>query len=263
MKVQELFEENSKDLNGKTHKGCGGKFQETSIRDDWDGVLHCTKCKMEVDRYVSPTKQQKLTEGAWLIENKDDSSLGSLSITPNGNDFIVRASAKSGPIVQGIFHVWKQFVGKRGIKISMMSGKEVGKMDGLKILDNRPQALVFTGVDKTALEAAVRAAEAKVAKDVKAQEKRKAEAPARRAADAKFAAEKRKTDMAEYDKKYGKGTWNRVTYKQEGGDDGYSYVVRVDGKTKWNGLTQRQAQFYKQQEVEAIAKRERLGQFAA
>ncbi len=35
-------------LKDKTHKGCGGIFQETSIHDDWDGVLHCTKCNKEV-----------------------------------------------------------------------------------------------------------------------------------------------------------------------------------------------------------------------
>jgi hypothetical protein len=35
---------------------CGvGRYQETSIHDDWDGVLHCTvkKCNHEVKRYKS------------------------------------------------------------------------------------------------------------------------------------------------------------------------------------------------------------------
>jgi hypothetical protein len=32
---------------------CAGRYQETSIYDDWDGVLHCTnkKCNHEVKRY--------------------------------------------------------------------------------------------------------------------------------------------------------------------------------------------------------------------
>jgi hypothetical protein len=61
--------------------------------------------------------------------------------------------------------------------------------------------------------------------------------------------------MADYDKIYGKGTWNRVTYKQEDGDDGYSYVVRVDGRERWNGLTKREAEYYKRREVTELAKK--------
>ena len=46
---------------------CGvGRYQETSIHDDWDGVLHCTnkKCNHEVKRYKSddnpPPKPKKV-----------------------------------------------------------------------------------------------------------------------------------------------------------------------------------------------------------
>ena len=46
---------------------CGvGRYQETSIHDDWDGVLHCTvkKCNHEVKRYKSddnpPPKPEKV-----------------------------------------------------------------------------------------------------------------------------------------------------------------------------------------------------------
>lgn len=38
----------------------------------------------------------------------------------------------------------------------------------------------------------------------------------------------------------------RVTYRQEGGDDGYSYVVRVDGQVLVNGCTRAQARYYKE-----------------
>jgi hypothetical protein len=40
---------------------CGvGRYQETSIHDDWDGVLHCTnkKCNHEVRRYKSDDNPQ-------------------------------------------------------------------------------------------------------------------------------------------------------------------------------------------------------------
>ena len=28
-----------------------GVYQETSISDDWDGIVHCNICNHEVDRY--------------------------------------------------------------------------------------------------------------------------------------------------------------------------------------------------------------------
>jgi len=44
----------SDDRNGQTcTMCCAGYYQETSIHDDWDGVLHCTnkECNHEVIRY--------------------------------------------------------------------------------------------------------------------------------------------------------------------------------------------------------------------
>lgn len=37
----------------------------------------------------------------------------------------------------------------------------------------------------------------------------------------------------------------RVTYRQEDGDDGYSYVVRMNGREMYSGLTQSEARYYK------------------
>jgi len=37
----------------------------------------------------------------------------------------------------------------------------------------------------------------------------------------------------------------KVTYKQEGGDDGYQYVVRIDGRVYVTGCTRGEAQAYK------------------
>jgi hypothetical protein len=44
---------------------CGlGRYHETSIHDDWDGVLHCTnkKCNHEVKRYKSKDNPQPKVE---------------------------------------------------------------------------------------------------------------------------------------------------------------------------------------------------------
>jgi hypothetical protein len=55
-----------------------GRYHETSIHDDWDGVLHCTnkKCNHEVKRYKSddnpqPTQQMTLNKEQFskLVEN--------------------------------------------------------------------------------------------------------------------------------------------------------------------------------------------------
>ena len=37
----------------------------------------------------------------------------------------------------------------------------------------------------------------------------------------------------------------KITAKQEGGDDGYCYVVRVDGREYANGLTRSEVTYYK------------------
>ena len=42
----------SKDLYNQTCVVCGeGYYTETSIYDDWDGLLHCSKCNHEVKRH--------------------------------------------------------------------------------------------------------------------------------------------------------------------------------------------------------------------
>jgi NAD-dependent SIR2 family protein deacetylase len=40
------------DLMEKDCEKCGkGYYTETSIQDDWHGLLHCSKCNHEVTRY--------------------------------------------------------------------------------------------------------------------------------------------------------------------------------------------------------------------
>jgi len=55
------------DRDGQPCTKCGiGYYDETSIHDDWDGVLHCTnkKCNHEVKRYKhkdNPQPTQQMT----------------------------------------------------------------------------------------------------------------------------------------------------------------------------------------------------------
>jgi hypothetical protein len=50
----------TKDLTGKKCTDCKkGTYQETSIHDDMDGVLHCTSCRKRVDRYQSVETKKK------------------------------------------------------------------------------------------------------------------------------------------------------------------------------------------------------------
>ena len=85
---------------------------------------------------------------------------------------------------------------------------------------------------------------------------------ANKAASAKNDREAKKAMTAKYDELYGKGTWNRVTAKQEGGDDGYSYAVRVDGRKRVGGLHKSEVAFEKLQAVQELAKKEKLGKYA-
>jgi hypothetical protein len=206
-----------------------------------------------------------------LNEAIDPKDVGTLEVTGDGDELTVKCTAKSGPMLGGLYWLWSSLRGKRGVKISMMVKARYGKPvstelktaeQGGLIISRRPTKLMFSGISKEDLQTATAKAVARIQKEMKANAKYKADAPKRKAEASKFQAEKRKEDMAKYDKLYGKGTWKRVTYRQEGGDDGYAYVIRVDGRAKWNGLTQREAMYRKEEEVDAIAKREKLGKYA-
>ncbi len=59
----------SDDRNGQTCAKCGaGYYTETSIHDDWDGVLHCNnkKCNHEVKRHKSSDNPEPAVEKAKL-----------------------------------------------------------------------------------------------------------------------------------------------------------------------------------------------------
>lgn len=204
-----------------------------------------------------------------LTEAKEVGTL-EISDAPDGDGFIVRCTVKSGPMLDAIYWVWSYAGKKRGVKSAIMTAQRRGKPawteltsnDGRMIINKRSTKIMFSGIGREDLRNAVGKAIAKVEKSVAAAAKYKAEAPARKAQAAKWAAEKRKEDLAKYEKDYGKGTWNRVTYRQEGGDDGYAYVLRVDGRARYTGLTQHQARYEKDRAVDEIAKKEKLGKYA-
>ena len=66
----------SDDRNGQTcTMCCAGYYTETSIHDDWDGVLHCTnkKCNHEVKRYKwKDNAQPKVDKIGMTNEQKID-----------------------------------------------------------------------------------------------------------------------------------------------------------------------------------------------
>lgn len=187
-----------------------------------------------------------------------------ITATPKGeNAFVVNTKATSGPTLDAIYYVFKTFNKKRGTTVKMKSGLPA---DLSRMLKNRPNGIVITFEDpegaKEKVEAAIEDAKATAQKDMEKKAAHKATEPDRKKAASKFNAEKRKADLEKYAKLYGKGTWGRVTYRQEGGDDGYQYVVRVDGRKHGSGLTLRSAEHDKRMLVNDIAKREKLGKYA-
>ena len=181
--------------------------------------------------------------------------------------FVVGTKASRGPVLDMAYWIFKEVAAKEGVTVFTKSGKALPNTpDSRLFVLNRKPNLVYKFEDpadaEKILNAAIANAAKKVEKEQAEKQKHKEEAPLRKKQAAAHAAERRKADLAKYDAKYGKGTWNRVTYRQEGGDDGYQYVLRVDGKAKLAGLTQREAMYQKERAVNDIAKREKLGQYA-
>lgn len=193
-------------------------------------------------------------------------NIGTIGVKQDGNIYTVSASARKGPIMAGIYLVCKTLSGKKGYTLKTLAGKVIDQAVLFKLFDTRPYGVKVESDAPNAAETIQKAADAATAQviaDFKKMLQHKKEAPARKAAASKYAAAGRKEDMAKYDELYGKGTWNRVTYRQEGGDDGYQYVVRVDGKVIDNGLTLSSAKYEKRDAVKRLAKKEGLGTYGA
>jgi hypothetical protein len=191
-------------------------------------------------------------------------NIGTIGVKQAGNVYTVSASAKSGPIVAGIMSVCKTLGSKKGYTLKTLTGKVIDQSVLFKLYDTRPYGVKVVSDEPNAAEVIQKAAEsatAGVISDFKKMVQHKKDAPKRKAEASKYAAAGRREDMKKYDELYGKGTWNRVTYKQEGGDDGYQYVVRVDGRVIDNGLTLSSAKYEKREAVKRLAKKEGLGTF--
>ena len=51
--------------------GCGGEYAETDIHDDWHGVLHCTTCGNEVERWTDPAAAKDMIVAAVRKGSRD------------------------------------------------------------------------------------------------------------------------------------------------------------------------------------------------
>lgn len=199
-----------------------------------------------------------------LFEAVEDDKLEPVTITPKGEkSFIVGTKASKGPSLEQIYWVWKDFDSKKNTSTRSKAGLPLTIN---RMLNSKPNGIVITFTDadgaKEALEASVAKATAKVLKDVKSKATWKAGADDRKKVASKASSAQRAVDLKKYEELYGKGTWNRVTYRQEGGDDGYCYVVRIDGKTLCTGQTLNQAMHEKKKAVDDLAKKGKLGKYA-
>ena len=195
-----------------------------------------------------------------VSELLSEGEIGTLTISQEGDKLIVKCTQRSGILARfGVAHLARNIV-KGKVRAFKMHFDKKTEVEDIRRL-GEVSKLAFTGITKEKLQAEVDKTIAHFRKEEEAEEAYKAKAPERKAAKAKYNSQKRKDELAKYDELYGKGTWGRVTYMQRGGDDGYSYVVRVDGKTLHNGLTQSQAIRQKKIEVQNIAKREKLGMY--
>ncbi|HUS49764.1 MAG TPA: hypothetical protein VMZ91_06340 [Candidatus Paceibacterota bacterium] len=70
-KLDEYLIEKVTDMTGKKCQSCGkGKYKETSMHDDMDGVLHCDKCGAEIKRYSGVQKPDPQKKKAFDEYNK-------------------------------------------------------------------------------------------------------------------------------------------------------------------------------------------------
>jgi uncharacterized Zn finger protein (UPF0148 family) len=74
---------NSHDMYNKPCQKCGkGKYVETSINDDWDGVLHCNLCGHETKRYPVVSKGKKRSKKVKnVIQNTNPSGAYDMLVT--------------------------------------------------------------------------------------------------------------------------------------------------------------------------------------
>ena len=91
------------DRDGQTCTKCGaGHYTETSIHDDWDGLLHCTnkKCNHEVKRYKSEDEpkpesmeQIALSPEAQVVLDSANQAYDQAATVAQGTAAAIRAAA--------------------------------------------------------------------------------------------------------------------------------------------------------------------------
>ena len=199
-----------------------------------------------------------------LFEAAEAGTLEPVTITAKGEDsFIVGTKATKGPSLDQIYNIWQDFEKKKGVTMKSKSGLPLN-FD--RMFKSKPSGIVLTFANvegaKEAIEASIEKAVAEVTKEVKSKGDWKAGAEDRKKEASKMSSAARAIEMKKMEALYGKGTWNRVTYRQEGGDDGYCYAVRIDGKKLCSGQTQSQAMYEKRKAVDELAKKYKLGKYA-
>lgn len=108
---------------------------------------------------------------------------------------------------------------------------------------------------KKATQATLEKFTAAAEKEYAANVKHKAEAPARRRETSKASAARYKISRQALYDKYGKNNVQSVTARQISGDDGYQWNVLVNNRSKWNGLTLPEVDYYKRLEYEDLLKK--------
>lgn len=199
---------------------------------------------------VEPVNVSKSSDGRWEVATK----------------------AKTQPTLSVIFEIAKRLVSKSASKvvITNLKGKVTDKDNIYDLYRAKPNR-IFVASEKLSddeLETlltktrddAVEAVE-KTERNV-AKAKAKRETPAYKKQVNAIRAAKTKAANDDRDALYGKGTWKRTSIKQEGGDDGHQYVLRVDGVAKLSGMTKLEAEYAQRRAADALAKKAKIGKYA-
>lgn len=172
--------------------------------------------------------------------------------------FKVSVGPTAGPMIRLMHSIAYTANDKRGFTVKTKSGRPLPHFEKFKA-----NGVLIKPKDKSALDSLIAAQVKKINNQIKKDTKWKEGAADRRKEAAKLSAQDQKKRRAELVAKYGSAA-NRVKYRQpiEYGDDGYQWTVFIDGREAINGLTQSEARYYAEKEMEALAKKEGLGQFA-
>lgn len=125
----------SKDMTGEPCKECGkGTYQETSIHDDWDGVLHCDNddCRHETKRHIEETlydsKINKLEPNYPIVRSKWQKELRKKLADVDVSDYPWAKKKAHGDLNEGIGWFTKKYDTKIAKKVA-----EEFREDGLKL----------------------------------------------------------------------------------------------------------------------------------